>query len=264
MLNRVRILGKWIEYSWIGEKGIPHSNHHNAPVIVFLHEGLGCVAMWKKFPLLLVNSLNCHGLLYSRHGYGKSEALRSPKSTSYLYQEAIEVLPEILGHFDIHTPVLVGHSDGATIALIYAANKLDKLSGLVAIAPHVFVEEITLSGIRDACQNFENGVLRDKLARYRLDVDSVFRDWSDIWLSPIFRDWNIEKDVSRIEKPVLLIQGANDQYGSLSQISSLKRHIRSTVETEVVGRCGHSPHLESCQTTVRMTADFISKSLLFS
>jgi pimeloyl-ACP methyl ester carboxylesterase len=213
------------------------------PTLVFLHEGLGSVALWKDFPAEVVAATGCPALVYSRYGYGKSDRLTTSRNVDYMHREALDVLPEVLDHFDIESPVLIGHSDGASIALIHAGAGKRPVRGVVAMAPHVFVEDITVKSIAEAKQTFESTDLPQKLGRYHEDAVSAFVGWNDIWLHPDFRRWNIESYLAAIRVPVLLIQGEDDQYGTVEQVEAIARQVSGPVETVMLPDCAHSPHL---------------------
>jgi pimeloyl-ACP methyl ester carboxylesterase len=215
--------------------------HAAGPTVVMLHEGLGSVSMWKDFPALLAQSTGCTVIAYSRLGHGRSARLRSPRNTRYMHDEALVCLPQFLDRLDIQNPVLFGHSDGGSIALIHAAQSGRSVAGIVALAPHVMVEDISVSSIEAAKQAYETTSLREKLARYHDDVDGVFWGWNDIWLHSDFRSWNIEADLSRIACPILAIQGHEDEYGSMEQIERIAR-AAPKVELLQLAQCRHSPH----------------------
>lgn len=225
------------------------------PVIVFLHEGLGSVAMWKDFPRRLAERTGCGALLYSRYGYGKSDAIAAPHGPYYMHGEALETLPDLLHKLGIGRPVLFGHSDGGSIALIYAG--ANPARGVIVLAPHVFVEEIALAGIQTIQRNYESGGLRERLARYHADPDSAFRGWSQIWLHPNFRAWNIEEFLPKITCPVLAIQGIDDEYGSMEHLDRIARHAPA-VELLKIPECRHSPHIDQPEAVLEASARFIA------
>jgi len=236
-----------------------HAPVSGQPMLVFLHEGLGSVALWKEFPAEVVAATGCPALVYSRYGYGKSDPLMVSRNVDYMHREALEVLPQVLDHFKIDSPVLVGHSDGASIALIHAGAGKRPLSCVVAMAPHVFVEDVTVKSIAEAKTAFERTDLPQKLGRYHDDVVSAFVGWNDIWLHPDFRRWNIEDYLPGIVVPVLLIQGEDDQYGTVAQVSAVARQVSGPVETIMLSGCGHSPH-QSAQkaATIAAIARFVA------
>ena len=225
-----------------------------SPVLVLLHEGLGSVALWKDFPRQLVNATGCSAIVYSRYGYGRSARLTAPRAVDYMHREALEVLPEVLSKLGVVEPLLVGHSDGASIALIHAARH--PVRGLVAMAPHVFVEDVTVESIAQAKIAFETTNLADRLGRYHDDVESTFRGWNDIWLHPDFRRWNIEACLPDIRCPVLLIQGEDDQYGTIAQTDAIARQVSGPVDTVMLAGCAHSPHVDQTAATIEAIAAF--------
>jgi pimeloyl-ACP methyl ester carboxylesterase len=248
--------GRRLEYDWFR----PDSSAPGTPVLVLLHEGLGSLALWKQFPALLAQASGCPVLAYSRYGYGKSDRLAAPRAVDYMHREALEVLPEVLAQLGIESPILVGHSDGASIALIHAGAGGFPVRGVVAMAPHVFVEDITVASIAEARVAFETTDLPQKLGRYHDDVESTFRGWNDIWLHPDFRRWNIEEYLSGIRCPVLLIQGEDDQYGTLLQVEAIARQVSGPVETLVLPECAHSPQVDQKQATLDAIAAFVARA----
>jgi pimeloyl-ACP methyl ester carboxylesterase len=247
--------GHRLEYRWIE----PSAAADHRATLVFLHEGLGCVALWKDFPDRVVAATGCPALVYSRYGYGKSDRLTAARPLDYMHREALVVLPELLEALAIRAPILVGHSDGASIALIHAGAGKWPVRGLVALAPHVFVEALSLSSIAQAKVAFETTDLRDRLARYHDDVDSAFRGWNDIWLHPQFRSWNIEAYLPGIDCPVALIQGADDRYGTGAQLATIERQVRVSVTTHLLAACGHSPHVDQPDATLQIIAQFVAQ-----
>jgi pimeloyl-ACP methyl ester carboxylesterase len=211
------------------------------PTIVMLHEGLGSVSMWKDFPGCLAKVTRSSVVVYSRHGYGRSAPLKAARSVEYMHDEALVVLPQFLDALGIVDPILFGHSDGGSIALIHAGGSGRKVAGIVALAPHVFVEEISVTSIAAAKIAYETTNMRERLARYHDDVDGAFWGWNNIWLNPAFRAWNIEEYLPRIRCRVLAIQGAQDEYGTMEQIDRISR-AAPHVELLKLENCGHSPH----------------------
>jgi len=226
------------------------------PTIVMLHEGLGCVSMWKDFPEQLAKSTGCGVLVYSRYGHGKSERLAEKRSVDFMRHEAEAVLPELLERCEIEAPILLGHSDGGSICIIYAATALRKPGALVLEAPHVFVEDLSVSSISTIRAAYETTDLRQKLAHYHDHVDETFWGWNDIWLDPRFRSWNIEEYLNAVRCPVLVIQGENDEYGTLMQVEAIKARLPST-ETLVLSECGHSPHRDQPARTLAAISRFV-------
>jgi pimeloyl-ACP methyl ester carboxylesterase len=226
------------------------------PALVFLHEGLGSVALWRDFPARLAAETGRRALLYSRAGHGASPAPAGPRTPRFMHDEALDALPALLAEHGIERPVLVGHSDGASIALIHASQH--PVTKLVVLAPHVFVEDLSVASIREARETFETTDLRDRMARYHRDPEATFRLWNDIWLDPAFRDWNIEDVLPGIEAPLLAIQGEHDQYGTLAQIDAIEAGVRGPFERVVVD-ARHAPHLEAPEETLRAAAEFVRR-----
>jgi pimeloyl-ACP methyl ester carboxylesterase len=227
------------------------------PTLVFLHEGLGSVSLWKDFPDLVVEATGNPALVYSRYGYGKSDRITAPRKVDYLHREALEVLPEVLATLGIESPLLIGHSDGASIAIICAGARRWPVRALVLLAPHVFVEDIAVENIAQAKVAFETTEMRAKLARRHDDPVSTFWGWNDIWLHPDFRAWNIESFLPQIDVPMLLIQGRDDQYGTLAQIEAVSRQVRGPVEQIILPDCTHSPHVDQKEATLEAIAKFV-------
>jgi pimeloyl-ACP methyl ester carboxylesterase len=233
-----------------------------APTIVLLHEGLGCVALWRDFPAKLSAATGWGVLAYSRAGYGRSESIELPRRLDYMTEEARSVLPEVLDRVGFRRGILLGHSDGASIAAIYAGLHRDaRLEGLVLMAPHVFTEAPGLASIAEARRDYLSGDLRPRLAKYHVDVDAAFLGWNDAWLAPGFKDWNIEEFVDGWRVPALLIQGADDQYGTLKQIRAIEARAPVPVQCLVLDAWRHSPHLERPQPTLDAAAEFCQRLL---
>ena len=232
--------------------------------LVLLHEGLGCVAMWKDFTRRLASMTSCRVLAYSRAGYGGSDPCRLPRPLSFMHDEGLRVLPEILAAAEIQKAILIGHSDGASIALINAGGIDDaRIKGLILMAPHVFVEELTLASIRAARTAYETTDLRERLARYHGDnVDCAFLGWNQAWLDPGFLDWNLETYLPKINVPVLLLQGEEDNYGTIRQLEKISEALPQT-ETVLLPECGHSPFRDKAAETLQLIAKFCSAKLSF-
>lgn len=209
--------------------------------IVLLHEGLGSLATWRDLPERLASVTGRSVTAFSRYGYGRSAPARLPRPTRYMHEEALVVLPELLGVLGIAAPVLLGHSDGASIALIHAGAG-NPVTGVVALAPHVVVEERTLDGIRSARDEFRGGALRDRLDRHHDDVDAAFAGWNDVWLDPAFAAWSIEDHLPAVEAPVLAVQCADDPYGTVGQLDRIERGVAGPVTRLVFDTGGHAPH----------------------
>ena len=214
----------------------------NRPPLLFLHEGLGSIGLWRSFPAeVRIAAGNPTTLVWSRHGYGHSAVVHEPRTVGYMHHEALDVLPALLAHVGIERPVLVGHSDGASIALIHAGAG-HPVAGIVAIAPHVFVEDVSITGIEAARLAYADGDLRARLERHHDDVDATFRGWNDVWLSDAFRSWNIESFLTAISAPVLAVQGDLDAYGTLAQLDSIEHGVSGRFERFVVTGGAHGLH----------------------
>jgi len=250
--------GHRLEYNHLQPEALPTAAAARRPTLVFLHEGLGSLALWKKFPADVVAATGCPALVYSRYGYGKSDRLLSARGVDYMHREALDVLPEILDQLEIKAPILIGHSDGASIALIHAGAGKRPVRGVVAMAPHVFVEDITVQSIAEAKAIFESTDLAGRLGRYHDDVVSTFRGWNDIWLHPDFRRWNIEEYLAGVAVPVLLIQGEDDQYGTMAQVEAIARQVSGPVEMVMLPNCTHSPHQAQTDATLAAIAGFVA------
>ncbi len=245
------VRGRRIEYRrFAGTK--PH-----APTIVFLHEGLGSVSMWGNFPSRVAHATGCEVVAYSRYGYGQSDPRLSAFSVDYMHHEALEVLPEFLERLEISHPVLLGHSNGASIAIIYAGAR-GALKGLILEAPHVLVEDVCVRAIAAVKATFETTDLPRKLGRHHADSEHAFRGWNDIWLHPDFRKWNIEEYLPRIACPVLAIQGRDDEYGTMAHVEAIKRQIPASVEVLPLDRCGHSPHRDQPEAVLHAVKRFVA------
>lgn len=217
-----------------------------SPTLVFLHEGLGCISMWRNFPADLCKATGCPGLVYDRWGYGGSDQLTGSRTPQYFNDEALRSLPEVLDRCAATDAILIGHSDGGSIALLYASVYPDKVRGVITEAAHVFVEDVTLNGIREAVESYNTTDLKAKLARYHGDnTDSMFHGWADTWLNPAFRDWNIESYLPGITAPLLVIQGEDDQYGTPAQVDAITTQVSGPVRGWLVPRCGHIPHYDA-------------------
>jgi pimeloyl-ACP methyl ester carboxylesterase len=230
------------------------------PPVVFLHEGLGSLELWKDFPDDVCEALGrVKAVAYSRHGYGRSAAAVEPRPVTYMHHEALIVLPALLTELGIERPLLVGHSDGASIAIIYAGSG-HAVAGLVLIAPHVFVEDIGVEGIEAARVAYHDGDLRARLERHHDDVDATFRGWNDIWLDPEFRSWNIEAYLPAISAPVLVVQGDRDQYGTLAQVDAIERGVAGPFDRLVIADAGHAPHQHAGTDVVDAIRRFVNGS----
>ncbi|MBZ5536370.1 MAG: alpha/beta hydrolase [Acidobacteriia bacterium] len=281
------VAGQRLEYRWIGPRPA------EAPTIVFLHEGLGCAGMWRNFPDRVARETGCGALVYSRRGYGASDAVRGSRPVRFMHDEAIQILPLVIERFELSEVILFGHSDGASIAIIYAGIHPDSVCGLVLEAPHVFVEPVCIESISRVAKQFcsnhraagqtrdqepssqgprierttlqkcdarkdEMAGLRNKLERYHGDnTESMFKTWTEVWLNPEFRQWNIEDYLPRVQAPILVIQGEQDEYGTLKQVDAIVTQARGPVESLVMADCGHSPHRDQPERVILATVQFI-------
>jgi pimeloyl-ACP methyl ester carboxylesterase len=243
-----------IEYLWVGV------TDPSAPLVVFLHEGLGSVAMWRDFPARLCDAIGTRGLVYSRPGYGQSTPRKSDEQwgVDFMHQQAQQVLPALLEAVAPNArPWLFGHSDGGSIALVYAALFPERVAGAIVAAPHIVVEEVSVASIAQTRKAYLQSDLRSRLARYHDDVDSAFWRWNDIWLNPAFRDWTIESLLPQIRCPLLAMQGANDEYGTMAQIDGIA-HAVSHTQLLKIEQCGHSPHRDQPQQVIDAVARFLA------
>jgi len=229
-----------LEYQWHGPPA------DEAPTIVFLHEGLGAISRWRDFPATLCSRLEWGGLVYNRQGYGRSDPFNAPLSPQFMHHEALDVLPRILDAFKISRPVLFGHSDGGSIALIYAAPTMAASpSALILESPHVFVEDMTVASIAALRDSYRASDLRERLERHHgSNTDVLFESWTDVWLSDEFRGWNIEAYLPAVTCPTLVIQGRDDEYGTLRQPDAIVEGVSGEIQTLVLDACGHSPHID--------------------
>ena len=225
--------------------------------LVLLHEGLGSVSAWREFPEALHRATSRRVIALSRFGHGRSDPPPEPRTPAFFHSEALDVLPQVLRRLDVREPVLVGHSDGASIALIHGG--ASPVRGLVLMAPHVVVEDVTLAAIRETRSRFETTDLRDRLSRYHDDPEVAFRNWCDVWLDPAFVSWTLEPDAARVSCPVLLVQGAADPYGTLDQLDRIEASVRGPVRRLIVPG-GHSPHREAPETVLREIAAFVEEA----
>lgn len=248
-----------IEHVWLNR------DRRDAPLMVFLHEGLGSVSMWKDFPQQLCDALGFRGLVYSRPGYGRStpRASDAPLGVDFMHRQAHQVLPALLQALDIDTaidkPWLLGHSDGGSIALLHAARFPQRVAGTLVLAPHILVEDVSVASIAQARAAYVDGDLKPRLARHHDDVDSAFRGWNDIWLNPAFKSWSIEDEIGTITVPLMAVQGLDDVYGTLEQIRGIARRLPQTQLLELPA-CGHSPHRDQPQALIDALAAFVHRS----
>jgi pimeloyl-ACP methyl ester carboxylesterase len=225
--------------------------------LVMLHEGLGSVSTWREFPEQLARATGCRTLVYSRHGYGRSSPLDAPRRVDYMHEEARVWLPAILKRLGVREPVLFGHSDGASIALIHAAAPESEVAGIIALAPHVKVEDLTVRSIYEAKTAYLETDLRARLSRHHADVDSAFWGWNRIWLDPAFLDWNIEDLLPSIRCPILAIQGEDDEYGTMEQVASICRAV-TRAKSLAMPACRHSPHRDQPQAVLAAAGEFVA------
>jgi pimeloyl-ACP methyl ester carboxylesterase len=245
-----------LEYRMIGPR--PDA----APTLVMLHEGLGCVGLWGDFPDTLQKATGCGVFVYSRAGYGKSSAVKLPRPLSYMHDEARETLPKLLDAIDFKRGLLIGHSDGASIAAIYAGSHQDhRIGGLTLIAPHFFTEDSGIAAIVEAKKTYETGDLRTRLARWHSDVDNAFKGWNGAWLDPDFRKWDITEFLAYIRVPLQIVQGEDDQYGTVKQIAIAEQECYCPVEVALLKGAKHSPQREAPEATLKAISDFVARVL---
>jgi pimeloyl-ACP methyl ester carboxylesterase len=245
-----------LEYRFVGPRP------DKTPTLVLLHEGLGCVELWNDFPDKLSAATGTGVFVYSRAGYGKSSSVRLPRPLSYMHDEARETLPRLLDAIGFKRGLLVGHSDGASIAAVYAGSHQDhRAGGLVLIAPHFFTEDPGIASIVEAKKAYETGDLRARLARWHADVDNAFWGWNGAWLDPEFRKWDITEFLGYIRVPLLIVQGEGDQYGTVKQIEVAQQECYCPVEVALLPGARHSPQREAPEATLKVISDFVSRVL---
>lgn len=246
----------------VSNQNIEYEHHaigETAVTLIFLHEGLGCIRMWRDFPEAVAAATGCNLLVYNRAGYGASSPAQLPRQVSYMHDEALGVLPALLKRLNIDKHILIGHSDGGSIALINGGGiPSPNLLGIVTLAAHVFNEEVCVRSIEQAKVAYETTNLRQKLAKYHADVDNAFWGWNDIWLHPDFWRWNIENYLPTIEVPLLAIQGLDDQYGTVAQIEAIQKGVGESAKVHLIADCKHSPHLEQRGATQTAVIDFVT------
>ena len=247
----IEIRGKKIEASRIGPA--------EGPTLVFLHEGHGSLGLWRDFPQRLCDATGLGAFVYSRAGYGKSDPAPLPRPVRYMHDEA-ELLPEILAAAGVRDPILVGHSDGASIAII-SAGLGHSARALLLEAPHVFTEEGGLQSIAKMRDLYAQTDLRARLARHHANVDAAFLGWNGAWLDPDFRSWNLEEFLPRISAPVLIVQGHDDEYGTVKQIEAIRRGVKGACEVVLLPECGHSPHRDQPERTLQAMAEFVKRAI---
>jgi pimeloyl-ACP methyl ester carboxylesterase len=248
--------GRRLEYAWHGPPPA------EAPTLVFLHEGLGSVSAWRDFPVRLAQATRCGALVYSRAGYGASDPVPLPRPLRFMHDEA-RILPEVMDAAGVREAVLVGHSDGASIALVHAGSAPSaRVRGLALEAPHVFCEDVTVRRIEAAAESYRAGDLRRALERHHgANVDVAFWGWNRAWLDPGFRAWNLEEFLPGIRVPVQLVQGEQDEYGTLRQLDAIEAGCAGPVRRLVLPRCGHAPHRDQPERTLAAMAAFVGETL---
>jgi len=251
-MPKVQAAGRSLAYEWAGQEA------NGKPVLVFLHEGLGSIRQWRDFPAKLAAASGCRALVYDRYGYGQSDVLTEKRRTvRFMHDEALNALPEMLAALKVENPILVGHSDGASIALIHAGAG-HGARGIVAMAPHVFIEPICISSIREATHTFETTDFAEKLGRYHRDARKTFYGWADVWLDPQFGGWDIRDDyLPGVRCPVLAMQGFDDEYGTMAQLDEIARRVSGPCELLKLEKCGHAPFRDQPQQTIEAAARLV-------
>jgi len=248
------IQGRNLEYACYGPPP------DQAPTFVLLHEGLGSLSLWRDFPEKLADATGWGVVAYSRAGYGQSDPADLPRPLDYMTREAMDVLPQVLDQIGFQRGILLGHSDGATIAAIYAGSVTDfRVRGLVLMAPHFFTEDVGLSEIAKAKEAFASGNLAQRMARYHRDAELTFRGWNDVWLHPDFKDWNVADVIDYLRIPVLAMQGRHDQYGTLAQIDEVASRSYAPVDVEILEDCRHAPFLDQTEKTLSAISEFAAR-----
>jgi pimeloyl-ACP methyl ester carboxylesterase len=250
--GEVVVDGKRLETLWV------EPERAGGPTIVMLHEGLGSIALWKDFPHHLAERTGARVLVYSRYGHGSSDRLAEKRPVTFMHHEGEVALPELLDKLQITQPILLGHSDGGSIALIFAGKYPDAVRALILEAPHVFVEDLSVASITQAKVNYLTTDLAQKLRRYHAHVDATFWGWNDIWLNPAFRSWNIEEYLPHITCPVLCIQGEQDEYGTKAQVDAVAARVPGT-QVLMLPDCTHSPHRDQSDKTLQVIAEFVAR-----
>jgi pimeloyl-ACP methyl ester carboxylesterase len=252
----VSVGGASLETVWHGPEDA------NAPVVVMLHEGLGSVSLWRDFPAAIAAATGARVCVFSRAGYGQSSRVNLPRPVDYLHREALDVLPEFLDAIGFRRGILLGHSDGGSIATIYAGSVQDhRVRALALIEPHFFMEEINLSAIRRTTAEFRSSDLREKLGRHHADVDNAFDGWSGAWLDPGFAEFDLREELGYIRVPILLVKGEHDPYSTMEQLNVAVAETYCPVEAVVIRDAGHSPHREKPAETLGIVAGFINRIL---
>jgi pimeloyl-ACP methyl ester carboxylesterase len=245
--------GHSLEYEWVGDESAPGA------ALVFLHEGLGSIRQWRDFPAQVARATGRRALVYSRYGYGQSDVLKEARAgVRFMHRAALEELPALLAALGVERPVLIGHSDGASVALIHAGAG-HPVQGLALMAPHVFVEPVCVTSIERARDAFESGDLAERLGKYHRDARKTFYLWADAWLESEFLEWNIESYLPGIACPVLALQGVDDAYGTLEQLARVARGVRGPCERIELAHCGHAPFRDQPQRTLEAVARFVNE-----
>ena len=248
-----------LEYTFVGV------DNPVAPLIVFLHEGLGSLRLWKDFPNRLCAATRCRGLVYSRPGYGQSTPYPTNEfwGTDFMHRQAYEVLPALLTKLGIDGSqdriYLFGHSDGASIAMLYASRYADFVNGLIVVAPHIMVEAVTVNSIKRLKETYSTGEIKVKFAAHHIDVDATFSGWSQVWLDQVFRNWSIESELHKIQSPLLIVQGTKDEYGTVDQVSRIVQKLPNAEYFEIPG-CGHAPHRTHPDVLLNCSTQFIQRN----
>jgi pimeloyl-ACP methyl ester carboxylesterase len=254
-IEQIDLAGARIEYIRI------KAQDPGNPTLVFLHEGLGSIALWRDFPASVAARTGLGAVVYSRHGNGFSSPLESRRNARYMHDEALVALPELLDALHIGEAVLVGHSDGASIALVYAATYPSRVRAIVLEAPHVFVEDCSIESIASIKAAYATTGLRERMSRYHTDPDATFHGWNDIWLADEFRDWNIESYVAAGRAPIFALQGVDDEYGTLAQLESIAQRATAPVDRLLLAACGHAPHRDRRPYVETAISDWILEAL---
>ena len=255
-MPQVTVLGREIEVRMIPGAAT------GCPPLVFLHEGLGCVSMWRDFPDKVARRVGAPAMIYSRFGYGKSDGLNGPRTLDFMHEEALDVLPELLDTLNIQNPILIGHSDGASIALIHAALARRKSTAVVLMAPHVMVEPVSVESIARITETYETTDLKARLANHHKNVDDAFLGWSRAWLNPQFRSFHLGREAQALAIPALLIQGEDDEYGTLAQLDAIAEVAKGPVQRVVLSNCGHSPHRDQEAAVLDAISGFVERHVV--
>lgn len=261
IFNEFKSIGvhdRTIRVQLIGEPG----TDDRTPLLVFLHDGLGSIEQWKGFPEKIAERTGLPALVYDRYGHGGSSQLEEDRELRYMHEEAFHALPAILDRLGLENSLVhIGHSDGGSIALLHGARFPQKVTGIVSIAAHVFVEEITIKGIRRTVREYQSGRLGALLRKYHgSNTDRMFYGWADIWISDAFRDWNIEEDIRGVRSPVLLIQGEKDPYGTMAQVEGIEKAVAGRTERYIPKELGHMPQQEDPEKVGEQILEFIVRN----